>query len=156
MSGIFCLNPGCLDDVLALVRQTIKEVYPACYPAPVTEFFIAHHCREAVLKDIGRGMVYGLLRDGALAATVTIDGYNINRMFVRPRYQGQGLGGAMLAFAEGEIARGGHAFAQLAASVPGYPFYFARGYRTEYCGDIKTKDGCLLVYQVMRKVLPVV
>ena len=139
-----------LGELLNFVYKTIRASYQVYYPSEVVDFFVSYHSPEAVMKDISAGLVYVVENNGAIAATVSVKGYNINRMFVDQKVQGTGLGTGLMSFAEALIAKE-HEFAQLAASIPGYPFYFRRGYRTEYCGETAVENGKKLVYQVMRR-----
>lgn len=138
------------DIVTELVRETIKAVYPKYYPAGAVDFFLAHHKPEKIASDIEAGKVYVLVSDGIIAGTVTIDGNDIARLFVKPSEQGKGHGGKILDFAENMIF-GYSETVRLDSSLPAKSIYIKRGYKEkEYC-KILTDNGDFLCYDVMEK-----
>lgn len=138
------------DAVTELVRKTIEAVYPKYYPAGAVDFFLAHHKPEKITSDIEAGKVYVLAADGVIVGTVTIDGNDIARLFVKPSEQGKGHGGQLLDFAENMIF-GYNKTVRLDSSLPAKPIYIKRGYREkEYC-KILADNGDFLCYDVMEK-----
>lgn len=138
------------DTVTELVRETIKAVYPKYYPAGAVDFFLAHHKSEKIASDIEAGKVYVLVADSVTVGTVTIDGNDIARLFVKPSEQGKGHGGQLLDFAENMIL-GYSKTVRLDSSLPAKSIYIKRGYKEkEYC-KILTDNGDFLCYDVMEK-----
>ena len=138
------------DAVTELVRKTIEAVYPKYYPAGAVDFFLAHHKTEKILADIEAGKVYVLEEDGVIVGTVTIDGNDIARLFVKPSEQGKGHGGRLLDFAENMIF-GYSEKVRLDSSLPAKSMYIKRGCREkEYC-KILTDSGDYLCYDVMER-----
>lgn len=138
------------DAVTELVRKTIEAVYPKYYPAGAVDFFLAHHKTEKILADIEAGNVYVLEEDGVIVGTVTIDGNDIARLFVKPSEQGRGHGGQLLDFVENMIF-GYSETVRLDSSLPAKPIYIKRGYKEkEYC-KILTDNGDYLCYDVMER-----
>lgn len=138
------------DTVTELVRETIKAVYPKYYPTGAVDFFLAHHRSEKIASDIEAGKVYVLVSDGVIVGTVTIDGNDIARLFVKPSEQGKGHGGQLLDFAENMIL-GYSETVRLDSSLPAKSIYIKRGYKEkEYC-KILTDNGDFLCYDVMEK-----
>jgi len=70
--------------------------------------------------------------------TVTIDGNEINRLFVLPQFHKNGYGSKMMDFAEKEIFSK-YSKIQLHASLPGKKFYIERGYSAV---EYRTKKVC--------------
>jgi len=150
------ITPAAVSDlgtVQNITHTTINAVYPRYYPAGAVEFFIAHHSRENILRDIEAVKVF-LLYDGsgAAAGTVTVDGQEINRLFVLPEYQGKGFGGALLSFAEEKVAAA-HSFAELDSSLPAKAIYLKKGYHVKEYHIIDTPGGDFLCYDLMSKEL---
>lgn len=147
------IHPAALTDrdiVTELVRKTIEAVYPKYYPAGAVDFFLAHHKPENIASDIEAGKVYVLVSDGVIVGTVTIDGNDIARLFVKPSEQGKGHGGRLLDFAENMIF-GYSETVRLDSSLPAKSIYIKRGYKEkEYC-KILTDNGDYLCYDVMEK-----
>ena len=150
MSTVRPAAPTDRDIVTELVRETIKAVYPKYYPAGAVDFFLAHHKPENIASDIEAGKVYVLASDGVIVGTVTIDGNDIARLFVKPSEQGKGHGGKLIDFAENMIF-GYSETVRLDSSLPAKSIYIKRGYKEkEYC-KILTDNGDYLCYDVMEK-----
>lgn len=147
------IRPAALTDrdiVTELVRETIKAVYPKYYPAGAVDFFLAHHKPENIASDIEAGKVYVLVLDGVIVGTVTIDGNDIARLFVKPSEQGKGHGGKLINFAENMIFEYCETV-WLDSSLPAKSIYIKRGYKEkEYC-KILTDNGDYLCYDVMER-----
>lgn len=138
------------DIIAELVSETIKTVYTKYYPAGAVKFFLAHHKPEKIASDIEAGKVYVLAADGVIVGTVTIDGNDIARLFVKPSEQGKGHGGRLLDFAE-NIIFGYSETVRLDSSLPAKTIYIKRGYKEkEYC-KILTDSGDYLCYDVMER-----
>ena len=75
--------------VKQLSHDTIKAVYPHYYPRGAVDFFLAHHNMNHIIKDIEEGNVWLIYSDGKAVGTVTLNGNEINRLFVLPECQGK-------------------------------------------------------------------
>ena len=116
------------EAVKNIVYTTINAVYPHYYPEGAVRFFLEHHGEESILRDISAGKVYILSDESGLpAGTVTINGNDIGRLFVLPAYQGKGLGGELLRFAE-EAVFAKYDEAVLDSSLPAKGIYLKKGY----------------------------
>lgn len=138
------------DIVTELVRETIKAVYPKYYPAGAVDFFLAHHKPEKIASDIEAGKVYVMAADGVIVGTVTIDGNDIARLFVKPSEQGKGHGRRLLDFAENMIF-GYSETVRLDSSLPAKSIYIKRGYKEKEYKTICTNNGDFLCYDIMEK-----
>ncbi|MCM1329569.1 MAG: GNAT family N-acetyltransferase [Ruminococcus sp.] len=138
------------DIVAELVRETVEAVYPKYYPAGAVEFFIAHHKPEKIAADIGAGKVFVFEENGAVSGTVTVDGNEIARLFVKPSRQGNGFGGRLLDFAE-KMIFGYSETVRLDSSLPAKGIYIKRGYAEKEYRKILTDSGDFLCYDVMEK-----
>ena len=49
------------EQIVMLVQDTIRTIYPKYYPKEVVDFFCELHCKENIPKDIKNGYV-GVLR----------------------------------------------------------------------------------------------
>ena len=139
------------DTVKNIPQQTIKAVYPHYYPKGAVDFFLAHHSDENIMRDIRNSDVFLLYTDtNEAAGTVTTEKDEINRLFVLPKYQGQGFGGALLRLAEERIAEN-YDRAELSVSLPAKAIYLKKGYIfKEYCA-IRTENGDYLCFDNMEK-----
>lgn len=148
--NITIAQPKDADIVYEITQTTIRTVYPGYYPAGAVEFFSAHHSQDRIVSDIENGFVYLLLVDGSPVGTVTISGNHINRLFVLPDHQRQGLGKALMDFAEEKIFENCDSI-ELDASLPAKKIYLKRGYVDEEYHIIEADGGDHLCYDVMRK-----
>ncbi|MBR3057390.1 MAG: GNAT family N-acetyltransferase [Clostridiales bacterium] len=148
---IIIAKPDDADIVFKITQTTIRSVYPKYYPQGAVEFFCKHHSKNKIANDIEKGIVYLLMLDGQAVGTVTVSENHINRLFVLPTYQHQGLGRALMDFAEEKIFSSFDTI-ELDASLPAKKIYLKRGYtETEY-NVIDAANGDHLCYDVMRKV----
>ena len=142
-----------LELVKEISHRTIKAVYPHYYPFGAVEFFLAHHSDEHIRKDIEDENVFLLTDDEEnVAGTVTVNGCEINRLFVLPEYQGKGFGGKLIAFAEKLISQS-YSEAELSASFPAKEIYLKKGYKAFEFHKILTENGDYLCYDYMKKEL---
>ena len=140
-----------LETVKKITQETIKEIYPLYYPAGAVCFFSEHHSDGNILRDIEAGIVYLLISDEGLpAGTVTIEGNEINRLFVLPSFQHRGYGRALMDMAEKNISAS-YASVILHASLPAKSIYLKRGYKEIDYIKIDTKHGDYLCADIMEK-----
>ncbi len=140
-----------LRTVCEITETTIRAVYPHYYPKGAVDFFLAHHKEANIHADIANGDVYLLLdEEGTAAATVTIRGNELCRLFVLPEQQGRGYGRALLDFAENAILEE-HPFVRLDASLPAKRIYLNRGYIVVDYDVIRTPNGDHLCYETMHR-----
>lgn len=139
-----------LGIVKDIAHRTIKAVYPRFYPAGAVDFFLAHHSDEHIMCDINDGNVYILYDGGEAAGTVTVNGCEINRLFVLPECQGKGFGGRLIAFAE-ELVSQKYGHAELSASFPAKAIYLKKGYEATEFHSVLTENGDYLCYDYMKK-----
>lgn len=140
-----------LGIVAEITRNTITEIYPRYYANGVVDFFLKHHCKENINRDIENGLVWLLEEGGTPVGTVTLKGNAINRLFVLPEYQGKGYGSKLMDFAEGKIGKE-YKRIQIASSLPAKEMYLKRGYKETGTCHIETENGDILVYDEMELV----
>ena len=139
------------DIVKKIAAETISAVYPHYYPEGAVSFFLAHHSQEHIVKDIEEENVWLLVTgDGSYAGTVTVNGCEINRLFVLPEYQGRGYGRELLDHAEA-LVTAEYDRIELSASLPAKGIYLKRGYTSTGFFMIDTENGDKLCYDYMEK-----
>lgn len=141
-----------LDIVKNIVCETIKNIYPNYYPKEVVEFFINHHNTENIKRDILNKNVWILKDKNEFVGTGTVNGNNILRLFVLPKYQQKEYGTLIMDFLEKKISLE-YEKAILDSSLPAFDMYIKRGYISVANNKICTKNGRILCYQVMEKKL---
>lgn len=139
-------------DIFQLVQETIKIVYPKYYPKEVVDFFCELHSMNNIEKDICAGQVGILFHDGEIVGTGSYKENHITRVYVMPKYQGQGYGSCIMQFLENEIANK-YEIVYLDASLPACGIYEHRGYRTIKHEKWECENGVVLVYEIMEKIL---
>ncbi len=139
-----------LNRIEFVTRETINVVYPRYYPQGAVDFFLAHHNTHNIADDINADIVFAAEYDRIIVGTVTVREDEICRLFVLPEYQGKGIGGDLLDFAERMIAEN-HSKITLSASLPAKKIYLKRGYREVSFDYIQTENGDFLSYDTMEK-----
>ena len=146
-------RPSDLDDVYALVCETIGTSYAAVYPPRVVEFFHDYHGREIVLSDAACGHTLVVHSGGVLVATGTRVETNVRRVFVRADRQRHGIGKTVMAELEADAITAGIARFDLSASLPALEFYLRLGYKISSEEDEEVAPGQHLEYYEMAKQL---
>lgn len=147
--NLITANLNQTDEIYNLVQETIKTVYPKYYASGVVDFFCQHHSVEKIREDIEKGFVYVVELDEKIVATGTLDGNHITRVFVKPEYQGQGIGTFIFDTFEKKIFD--HAdFVELDASLAASLMYEKRGYKTVRHEINDCENGSILVYEVLQ------
>lgn len=144
-----------IDDtqqIFNLTQGTIRTAYIKAYTQYEIDFFLDLHSKENIAEDIAKGIVYVLVDEDETLATATLDGNHVMRVFVEKSHLGQGLGSMIMDFIEREIANN-YDESILDTSLVAKEFYLKRGY-VYACNDaLKIKDGNILKYDIMKKVL---
>lgn len=117
------------EQIVMLVQDTIRTIYPKYYPREVVDFFCEFHCKENISKDIENGSVGILLKDNMIMGTGCYKDNHITRVYVKPECQGQGYGSYIMQCLENEISLK-YDTVYLDASLPASHLYEKRGYQT--------------------------
>lgn len=75
-----------LNTVTEITHSTIKTIYPHYYPKGAVEFFLEHHSKLNISKDIDMNKVYLCFDDNNFVGTVTVKANEILRLFVLPEF----------------------------------------------------------------------
>lgn len=136
------------DMIAGLVKNTVETVYPKYYPAGAVDFFIDHHKPEKIAADIEAGRVYVLEAESVIVGTVTVNGGDITRLFVKPEEQGKGHGSRLLDFAE-SIVFSYSDTVRVHSSLPAKSMYIRRGYKEKEYFKITADNGDYVCCDVM-------
>lgn len=139
-----------LDIVKKITHETIQRIYPYYYPKGAVDFFIQHHSVENISADIALNNVFIIDVNEIPVGTVTINGNEISRLFVLPKYQRKGYGKLLLDFSEKQISQE-YKKIQLASSLPAKELYLKLGYKEIEFRSILTMNNDYLCYDVMEK-----
>lgn len=138
------------EEIMELVHNTVRKVYPRYYPEEVADFFCLYHNRERIRSDILAGKAGVLLYDGRIVGTGSYEGNHITRLYILPEFQGKGYGTRIMKLLEKQIS-GGYDGVEVDASLPACRMYEKLGYRTVRHEQLALKNNIILVYDVMRK-----
>ncbi len=138
------------EQILMIVQETIRTIYPKYYPKEVVDFFCELHCRENIYKDIKSGFVGILQNNNVTVGTGCYKDNHITRVYVKPEYQGKGYGSYIMQCLENEISLK-YDTVYLDASLPASHLYEKRGYQTIRHERWNVENGRILVYEVMEK-----
>lgn len=141
-----------LQEVYNVVQHTIETIYPKYYPAEIVDFFRGLHSMEAISKDIKNGCVGVLKIEGKIVATGCFAEKHITRVYVLPEHQGKGYGTFIMKNIEKQIGSK-YDKAYLDASLPAVQFYEKLGFSTIRHERYTVKNGAVLVYEVMEKLI---
>lgn len=133
-----------------IVQETVKEIYPKYYLAEIVDMFCEFHSEESISKDIEKGNVYVLLKNDEIIATGGVNENHITRVYVLPKYQGNGFGTYIMNQLEDIIGKK-YEKAEIDASLPACKMYYNRGYRTTDHGIWKCANDVIQVYEIMEK-----
>ena len=139
-----------LEQITALVQETIKTIYPKYYPKEVADFFCQLHCLENIKKDMEEGRIGVLKADNEIVGTGCFKENHITRVYVKPEHQNQGYGSYIMQCLENEIGLQ-YDTVNLDASLPACCLYEKRGYKTLRHERHNVENGVVLVYEVMEK-----
>ena len=136
-----------------IVHSTIKKSYATLYPEEAIEYFLEHHSKENMEKDIPKGCTFILELEGKIIASGSIVGNEIKRLFVLPKYQGRGFGRKIMAKIEETALNNGIQKVKLCASLPSKDFYLALGYNIVRFTRFPVNNNEKLEYYDMEKYL---
>lgn len=150
MNDIILATIKDIDKIKDICDKTISTIYPLYYPKGAVDFFINHHSKNNILKDIENNRVYIIKDSSEIVGTVTIIDNEINRLFVLPQYHKKGFGKRLIVFAEDYIFKR-YDFIMLDASLPSKSLYLKIGYKEIEYNKIETDNGDYLCFDVMKK-----
>jgi len=139
------------DAVYELIQNTIDVSYHKIYPPKAIEFFKEFHSRDNILKDTAAGYTAVAERDGEILGTSTLINCHIQRTFVSPACQRQGIGGMLAQELERKASLRKRGDITLEASLVSRQFWEARGFTVQEETFIPVKNGQKLIYYNMSK-----
>jgi len=129
--GDICIREFREDDVekiTQLIHRTIDVCYTNVYPSRAVEFFKRFHSRDGILERSRKGATLVAERNGRVIGTGAIVDNEIYGVFVEPKIQGHGHGGAIMRALETRAIAKGHIEVILSVSLPSRKFYESLGY----------------------------
>ena len=142
-----------VDRVRRLIHHTVDVSYGAVYPPRAVAFFKAFHSEEKILERHKEGDILVVEQGGEIIATGAIVEADIFGVFVHPKHQQQGHGGALMRELEARAKAKGIDEAVLSVSLPSRDFYKALGYGSFEDRSIDVGEGERLDFWAARKSL---
>ena len=140
-----------LNAVYELIQNTIDVSYHKIYPPEAIEFFKEFHSRDNILKDSVNGYTVVAERDGEILGTSTLIDRHIQRTFVSPSCQREGIGGMLAQELEKKASLRKTGDITLEASLVSRQFWELRRFNVQEETFIPLKNGQKLVYYKMSK-----
>ncbi|MGN1131463.1 MAG: GNAT family N-acetyltransferase [Ruminococcus sp.] len=138
------------ERVCYIVQHTKAEIYPHYYTKDVVDFFGRLHSIDNIVKDIEAGRISVLIKNGEIIGTGSHTDNHITRVYVLPKYQGQGYGSRIMDNLEKEIFLS-YDYCELDASLPACIFYENCGFKTVKHIKYDIGNGSSMIYEIMRK-----
>jgi len=145
------IDHGDISNVGSLIRKTILDCYTDVYPPLAVDYFLRYHQDSSIEKRASCGVVLVAEVEGEIAGTGSLVGDEISGVFVRSRYQGNGVGNLVMDELEARGRRAGLDEVTLSISLSSRGFYKGRGYEILREAEIDLGMGQALVYWVGRK-----
>ena len=142
-----------VQDVVSLIRETIRDCYVGIYPPRAVEFFLNYHSNSSIEQRTSIGLVLIVEKNGEIVATGSLVGNEISGVFVRSDLQHQGIGNLLMNELEARAITAGYGKVTLSISLPSLHFYEKRGYKVVKTGQIDVGMGEYLKYWEGRKPL---
>jgi GNAT superfamily N-acetyltransferase len=127
-----------LPSVYRLVQNTIDISYHEAYPIEAIEFFKDHHSKKNILND---------------AATGTLLGTNVRRVFVSPVHQHRGIGQLIAQELERKASLDKLVALDLASSLVARQFWESLGFVMQREDYVPVWNGQKLLFYRMAKTL---
>jgi len=140
-----------LNAVYELIQNTIDVSYKKVYPPEAIDFFKEFHSQENILKDTVNGYTAVAERNGEKLGTSTLIDCHIQRSFVSPACQRQGIGGMLAQELEAKASLRKTGYITLEASLVSRQFWESRGFTVQEETFIPVKNGQKLIYYTMSK-----
>jgi GNAT superfamily N-acetyltransferase len=151
----FSIKPFVEDDLTLLthlVNETIEQAYAGIYPPKAVRYFHDYHARVNILRDAAAGIIVIGWHGDSPAATGTMVGNYVSRVFVGNGYRGLGYGKMIaLEIEQQALARGINQL-ELDASLTSRSFWERLGWRVT-AREVEMVEDEPLEYYKMIKVL---
>lgn len=138
-----------VNGVRALICQTIDTSYRLAYSPQAIAFFKEYHSLDNIKRDAGQGLTLVAIMDGQIVGTATLLDGEIKRVFVDPKFQGQGIGRELMLSLITEARAQGLRSVSLDASLVSRGMYERLGFRFLRDGRHDLGNGLVLDYYLM-------
>ena len=144
------IQPTDLEKVEQLIRSAILEVNIKDQPQAVTDFRLTIDPFRP--RDTGHERDYFVAEDGEIRGVLGLKDNELKTFFVDPKFQGQGVGKALIKYVEALIVERGYSLGKVFSSLNAKGFYQQQGY-VIIREDITKIGQCDLIRFYMEKTL---
>jgi ribosomal protein S18 acetylase RimI-like enzyme len=124
--------------------------YSKIYSKEAIKYFKDYHINKNILKAAKEGYTVVLEKSNRIIGTVTLIDHYITRVFVNPKFQGQGFGKLLMKKLQTKARSAGVRIVKLDSSLPAKRFYDSLGYKTIKKTFMKVENGKKLNYYKMK------
>jgi GNAT superfamily N-acetyltransferase len=142
-----------IDELYQFIVATIHTSYTGYYPKEAIAHFIDYANTADILQDAASNYVIVIKDKNSIVATGSLVYSHIKRVFVKPEYQGKGLGKLIMADLESKAKANNLKLVELHSSLVAKRFYDSLNYKLLKIGKVKVDNGELLYFQRMAKSL---
>jgi len=140
----YSIRPASLDDAKGISRvvlSALRETNASDYSEAVIARVAQHFSPETVCGLLAQRLVFVAVHDESVIGTASLDGRVVRTVFIDPRWQGRGIGRALMAEVERVAVERRVAVLSVPSSVTAEPFYAKLGFvsvRDIYEGEERT------------------
>ncbi len=147
-------DPADSHAVHELICETVDVSYAPVYPPGALAFVKQIHHPDEIAERTASGLVLLAEVNGVAAATGSLVGDKISAVFVRPSFQGHGLGRRLMRDLEDGARKAGHRQIRLHVSLISRKFYESLGYTIVEKDSNNLGNGEYLEFWNAEKSLP--
>ena len=144
-------NKKDIDELYNFIVETINISYFGYYPEEAINYFIEYSNKQDILEDAGKNHVIVIKDKNIIIGTGTLKYTHIKRVFIKPTYQGKGLGGLIMNDLEEKAKNKNLKLVELHSSLFAKSFYDKLNYKMFKMKRVEVENGELLYYQRMSK-----
>jgi predicted N-acetyltransferase YhbS len=144
----FLIRPATPSDAATIsevVARSLRTSNASDYPPSVVEAVVAGYSAERIAELMAVRRTLVALESDIVVGTVSLEGAEVQSLFVSPERQGGGIGASLMKAAEALARADGLDVLRLASSVTAEPFHRKLGYAPQ--GEKHGPGGRLILLE---------
>ena len=142
-------NTSDAEEVSCLIRRTLTQINSIDYSPSVIRFLCQEYSSKKIVDRSSESIIYVATADNKILGTVRLQGKTVSSLFVRPEYQGKGVGKCLMKHVESVARKMGYNSVMLRSSITALSFYKDLGYKKISEEDLQSYGRVI----VMKKLL---